>query len=354
MKDTVDLVFSFDTTGSMYPCLSQVRKYVEGTAKYLFTEIPNIRIGILTHGDYCDGPNFISRLDLTDDIDKIVRFIRNAPATGGGDCPEAYEQVLHDARSFSWTSGKQKAFVIIGDATPHPVGYRCGVVTNKLDWRNETKLLKEAGILVYPVQALGYRESEPFYEGIASLSGTEKLDLEQFEDISDFVMALCMKQANKMNDFEAYLRSRKSAPSISVSMAVDKLAGRKPRARKKSKHSLYAVPPSRFQILRVDEDCAIKDFVEDNGLIFKKGRGFYEFTKTVLVQEYKEVIVQDKETGEMFAGEKAREILGIPVGVRARVKPDKLNDYRGFIQSTSVNRKLLAGTRFLYEVDSAR
>ncbi len=53
-KDTIDLLFSFDTTGSMYPCLTQVRRYVEQTTKDLFKFIPNIRIGIIAHGDYYD------------------------------------------------------------------------------------------------------------------------------------------------------------------------------------------------------------------------------------------------------------------------------------------------------------
>ena len=64
--DTIDIVFSFDTTGSMYPCLTQVRRKVKETVKFLFEEVPNIRIGIITHGDYCDGDDVITMLDLTD------------------------------------------------------------------------------------------------------------------------------------------------------------------------------------------------------------------------------------------------------------------------------------------------
>ena len=33
MKNKIDLVVSFDTTGSMYPVLSQVRNYVEQFVK---------------------------------------------------------------------------------------------------------------------------------------------------------------------------------------------------------------------------------------------------------------------------------------------------------------------------------
>jgi putative copper resistance protein D len=48
---------------------------------------------------------------------------------------------------------------------------------------------------------------------------------------------------------------------------------------------------------------------------------------------------------------KAREIAGIPIGVTSRLKPAILKTYDIFVQSTSSNRKLLGGTKFLYEVE---
>lgn len=50
----IEIVFSFDTTGSMYPCLTQVRRKIKNTVNRLLNEIPGIRIGIIAHGDYCD------------------------------------------------------------------------------------------------------------------------------------------------------------------------------------------------------------------------------------------------------------------------------------------------------------
>ena len=54
---------------------------------------------------------------------------------------------------------------------------------------------------------------------------------------------------------------------------------------------------------------------------------------------------------QTFSGDKAREIAGIPIGVTARVKPEILKKYQVFVQSTSYNRKLIGGTKFLYEVE---
>src|SRR5206468_1048652 len=92
-------------------------------------------------------------------------------------------------------------------------------------------------------------------------------------------------------------------------------------------------------------------FVEDNGLSFKKGRGFYEFTKTETIQGYKEIILLDRATGDFYAGDRAREMLGLPVGETARIRPADLDKYGVFVQSTSVNRVLQGGTHFLYEVE---
>jgi len=88
IDNRVEVVFSFDTTGSMYPCLAQVRKKVGATVSRLMKEIPGIRIGIIAHGDYCDeGSTYVTKsLDLTDDKDAIVRFVERGRCSG---CPRA-------------------------------------------------------------------------------------------------------------------------------------------------------------------------------------------------------------------------------------------------------------------------
>ena len=57
---------------------------------------------------------------------------------------------------------------------------------------------------------------------------------------------------------------------------------------------LVAVNAARFQILDVDVRCDIRTFVQREGLIFKPGRGFYEFTKPEKISDKKEVVLVDK------------------------------------------------------------
>lgn len=97
-----DIVFSFDTTGSMGSCIADVRRNIERVSTKLFDQIPSLRLAIIAHGDYCDSEDTIRILDFTTDKESIKKFIKNAPNTSGGDYPECYELVLHRARELSW------------------------------------------------------------------------------------------------------------------------------------------------------------------------------------------------------------------------------------------------------------
>jgi len=119
-----------------------------------------------------------------------------------------------------------------------------------------------------------------------------------------------------------------------------------------------ALPSGRFQIFNVDDDDSIKNFVIDQGVEFNAGRGFYELSrKSVKVQSYKEIIIMDKSTGDIFNGPEVRDMLGLVEEsgdknnrIVERLKPTHFDQYKVFIQSTSHNRKLLGGTCFMYEV----
>ncbi len=113
-----------------------------------------------------------------------------------------------------------------------------------------------------------------------------------------------------------------------------------------------AVAGSRFKTSPVTKRVAIKAFVETNKLSFKKGRGFYQLSKPEVVQDYKEIIIRRKSDGALITGENVRGELGIPKSSKKlTLNQDELPDFDVFVQSTSVNRVLLPGTDFLYEVE---
>lgn len=82
---------------------------------------------------------------------------------------------------------------------------------------------------------------------------------------------------------------------------------------------------------------------------FIKGAAFYQLTKTEPeVQDYKKIAIRDKQTGHIYAGTAARQMLGLPSYGTAYVKPGDHGQYDIFIQSTSINRALPPGTQVLY------
>ena len=71
----VEVVFSFDATGSMYACLAEVRRGVAAAVRRLRREVAGIRLAVVAHGDYCDaGTSYVTKLqDFTCDEDTLCR-----------------------------------------------------------------------------------------------------------------------------------------------------------------------------------------------------------------------------------------------------------------------------------------
>ncbi|MEA5628139.1 vWA domain-containing protein [Nostoc sp. UHCC 0251] len=348
-SSNIEIVFSFDTTGSMYPCLTQVRRKIKNTVTRLIDEIPLIKIGIIAHGDYCDeGSTYVTKIfNISGDVDAICDFVQNVEPTGGGDAPECYELVLHESQSLSWSKSATKSLVLIGDDIPHPPAHN----PKKLNWRKELDKLAEAEITVYGVQALNRPHATPFYQELAEKSGGFHINLDQFSYISDLFLAVCYQQSSN-DQLQAYEQEviDQGRMSRGLNKIFNTMMNREATSYYESA-DLRAVSPGRFQILEVEQDISIKAFVLENGLSFKVGRGFYEFTKTETIQAQKEIILMDRATGDLFEGGAAREMLGLPMDATIRIKPSNLEKYVVFVQSTSANRKLIGKTRFLYEVE---
>lgn len=82
---------------------------------------------------------------------------------------------------------------------------------------------------------------------------------------------------------------------------------------------------------------------------YQKGTGFYQLSKPEkIVQDYKIIVVRNKNTGAVFAGGDARNLLGLPTSGNIGLKPGNHGEWDIFVQSTSTNRILLPGTSALY------
>ncbi|MHC0433280.1 vWA domain-containing protein [Streptomyces sp. O3] len=109
---------------------------------------------------------------------------------------------------------------------------------------------------------------------------------------------------------------------------------------------LTPADPAAYALIPVTRDAAIRDWVTENGHTYRTGGAFYQLSKSEKIQARKQIAVLEKKTDRVYTGPEARALLGLP-DTEARVKPDHNDDFTIFVQSTSVNRKLVPSTRLL-------
>jgi hypothetical protein len=108
------------------------------------------------------------------------------------------------------------------------------------------------------------------------------------------------------------------------------------------KVSLYVVDPA-------DEGIQIRDFILKHRMEYLKGAAFYQLSKTeAKVSHTKLVLVREKVTGKIYSGKEARQMIGLPTDRNARLHPGDHKNFDLFIQSESVNRKLVGGSGVVY------
>lgn len=151
----LDMVIAFDTTGSMYSYIGDVKKHVTELVPKLLDANPDMRIGVVAFGDYCDMPNkgvfgkAYQVLPLTDNRGKIIDFVKGAKNTSGGDGDEFYELVIKKiTEETDWRKDATKSVLLIADANPHSVGYSYGgrIEKSQIDWRVEAIKSADQGI----------------------------------------------------------------------------------------------------------------------------------------------------------------------------------------------------------------
>jgi len=113
------------------------------------------------------------------------------------------------------------------------------------------------------------------------------------------------------------------------------------------KENLTELSKSSYKLFNISREATIKPFVEkETQKPYVKGNSFYQLVKPEVIQNYKDIIILDKNSGRVYGGLDARNLLGLP-NFDIKVSPGDFDKYDIFVQSTSVNRKLLAGTKLV-------
>jgi hypothetical protein len=114
-----------------------------------------------------------------------------------------------------------------------------------------------------------------------------------------------------------------------------------------SQAGLKSMAKGTYILVPVPTDSRIDEFTKACGHNYQVGRGFYQLMKREEIQATKDIVVVSKKDHKVYSGRDARQMVGLP-DMNVRVSPNHNADFDIFVQSTSINRKLIAGTRYLY------
>jgi uncharacterized protein YegL len=108
----------------------------------------------------------------------------------------------------------------------------------------------------------------------------------------------------------------------------------------------------QYDLVPVFKDGPIREYIESRGMPYNIGKCFYQLMKAETIQGGKQIAIREKKDpnrrglDKVYVGDQARQILGLP-DVDVRIKPDVNPSWDVFVQSASVNRKLISGTDVL-------
>ena len=118
---SLDILFIFDTTGSMGEEIERLRRTIE--LIYLnLSSIPGrplVRFGMVLYKDRRD--EYVTRVvPLTDNLEAFQAELNHVQASGGGDLPEDLQEALKDSiQRIQWSRDGIRMAFIITDAPPH-------------------------------------------------------------------------------------------------------------------------------------------------------------------------------------------------------------------------------------------
>jgi hypothetical protein len=107
-----------------------------------------------------------------------------------------------------------------------------------------------------------------------------------------------------------------------------------------------------FKQFTVPCELEVEEFIEtETGKPYVVGSTFYQLMKPEKVGKNKRVLIQEKGKRAVYGGPDARLLIGLPEQGEAdsKVIPGNHANYNVFIESTSYNRKLVRGTKVLWD-----
>ncbi|MCA8951260.1 MAG: FHA domain-containing protein [Planctomycetes bacterium] len=119
-KSGLEIVFVFDSTGSMGETIRDTKNTIAEMLQMLRALVPDARVGLVTYRDRGRDEDYVVRqIPLGLDFWQASNFVQNVQADGGGDRPEAVRDGLRAAFTQDWGATSRRVVVLAGDAPPH-------------------------------------------------------------------------------------------------------------------------------------------------------------------------------------------------------------------------------------------
>ncbi|HQU91750.1 MAG TPA: VWA domain-containing protein [Pyrinomonadaceae bacterium] len=122
-RDTLEMVFVLDTTGSMGGLIEGAKQRIWGIINEVMQKPtkPRVRVGLVAYRD--NGDEYVTKLlPITEDLDKAYTTLMDYRAGGGGDTPENVRKALAEGvRGAGWSKSRRglaQIVFLVGDAPP--------------------------------------------------------------------------------------------------------------------------------------------------------------------------------------------------------------------------------------------
>lgn len=118
--DKVDLLLTFDATGSMGDEMRYLKAEFEAIVEEISLRHPHIdmRHGLILYRD--KGDEYVVKdFPFTEDMKRFQDTLNLQKATGGGDMPEAMHTALQRGLTLDWRDDALKVNLLVADAPPH-------------------------------------------------------------------------------------------------------------------------------------------------------------------------------------------------------------------------------------------
>jgi len=133
-RDTLEMVFVLDTTGSMGGLLEGAKQRIWGIINDVMQKQsrPRVRVGLVAYRDLGDA--YVTKITpITEDLDLVYTDLMAYRADGGGDEPENVRKALAEGvKKAGWAQTKKglaQIVFLVGDAPPHNYNQEPDVLT---------------------------------------------------------------------------------------------------------------------------------------------------------------------------------------------------------------------------------